>query len=105
MINPGVMAAIAYGILAIIGGIMGYVQAKSKVSLWAGCGCGILLLVSAILHTQGQAWGLPLATGVTIVLLIAFVMRFIKTRKFMPAGLMLLLGVPALGTMISQLIS
>ncbi|HEY9627221.1 MAG TPA: TMEM14 family protein [Coleofasciculaceae cyanobacterium] len=103
--NPGVIAAIAYGILAIIGGIMGYAQAKSKVSLLAGCGCGIVLLISAIGQLQGQPWGLPLATGITIVLMAAFVMRFLKTRKFMPAGLMLILGVPALGVMLSQLIA
>ncbi|MBW4660414.1 MAG: hypothetical protein KME15_17210 [Drouetiella hepatica Uher 2000/2452] len=103
--NLSVIAAIAYGILAIVGGIMGYAQAKSKVSLIAGCGCGILLLISAILQTQGQTWGLLLATIITIVLMVAFVMRFIKTRKFMPAGLMLILGVPALGVMVSQLVS
>ncbi len=103
MINPGVIATIAYGILAIIGGVMGYAQAKSKISLIAGCGCGILLLISAILQTQGQALGLSLATAITIVLMAAFMMRFIKTRKFMPAGLMLILGVPALGVMVSQL--
>ena len=105
MINPGVIAAIAYGTLAIVGGIMGYAQAKSKISLMAGCGCGILLLISAILQAQGQAWGLSLATVTTIALMAAFVMRFIKTRKFMPAGLMLTLGIPALGVMVSQLIA
>ncbi|NJP11377.1 MAG: hypothetical protein HC866_19435 [Leptolyngbyaceae cyanobacterium RU_5_1] len=102
--NPGIIAAIAYGVLAIIGGVLGYVQAKSKVSLIAGCGCGLLLLLSGILQLQGQTWGLIVATVVTVILLVAFVMRFVKTRKFMPAGLMLLLGIPALGVMISQLV-
>lgn len=103
-INPGVVAAIAYGILAIVGGILGYVQAQSKISLFAGCGCGILLLVSALVQFQGQTWGLLAATVVTFILLVAFVMRWIKTRKFMPAGLMLILGIPSLGVMISQLL-
>jgi len=102
--NLAVIAAIAYGILAIIGGVMGYAQAKSKISLIAGCGCGILLLVSAIFQAQGQAWALFAALAITIVLLLAFVMRFVKTRKFMPAGLMLVLGIPTLGMLISQLI-
>lgn len=100
----GVMAAIAYGILAIVGGVIGYAQAKSKISLIAGCGCGILLLASAIFQAQGQAWALPAGVAVTVVLLIAFIMRFIKTRKFMPAGLMLILGIPTLGMMLSQLV-
>ncbi|HEY9648473.1 MAG TPA: TMEM14 family protein [Chroococcidiopsis sp.] len=104
MINLGIIAAIAYGILAIGGGVMGYIQAKSKISLAAGCGCGVLLLVSALLQTQGYGWGLMVAVAVTVVLLLAFTMRLLKTRKFMPAGLMLILGVPSLGVMMGQLI-
>ncbi len=102
--NVAIIAAIAYGILAIVGGVMGYMQAQSKISLLAGCGCGLLLLVSAGVQVQGQAWGLLAAIGVTVILLLAFVSRLLKTRKFMPAGLMLILGVPALGVMISQLV-
>jgi uncharacterized membrane protein (UPF0136 family) len=102
--NSSVIAAIAYGILAIVGGILGYVQAQSKVSLWAGCGCGILLLVSALAQFQGQTWGGLAAIGVTLILLVAFMMRWLKTRKFMPAGLMLILGVPSLAIMVSQLL-
>lgn len=103
MMNLGVIAAIAYGIVAIGGGIMGYAQAKSKISLIAGVGCGVLLLISAALQLQAQAWGLSFAIAVTGVLIVAFVMRLIKTRKFMPAGLMLILGIPALAAMISQM--
>ncbi len=103
--NAGFMAAIAYGVLAIIGGIMGYAQAKSKISLIAGCGCGALLILSAIAPLPEQRWGLIGASVVTVILLLAFVIRFIKTRKFMPAGLMLVLGVPALGVMVNQLIA
>ena len=102
--NLAVIASIAYGILAIVGGIMGYRQAKSKISLIAGCSCGVLLLIAASLQVQGQHWGLLAGAIVTGVLLVAFVMRFLKTRKFMPAGLMLILGVPALGAMISQMV-
>lgn len=102
--NLGVIVAIVYGVLAIVGGVMGYMQAQSKVSLIAGCGCGILLVGSAILQLQGQSWGLAAATGITGVLIVAFIMRWLKTRKFMPAGLMLLLGVPSLGVMVSQLV-
>ncbi|MDJ0705147.1 MAG: TMEM14 family protein [Leptolyngbyaceae cyanobacterium MO_188.B28] len=102
--NPGVIAAIAYGVLAIMGGIWGYVQAQSKISLIAGGGCGMLLLISALLQSQGQTWGLSASVVVTLILLVAFTMRLIKTRKFMPAGLMLILGIPALMMMISQLI-
>jgi len=102
-VNSGVIVAIAYGLLAIIGGILGYMQAQSKISLLAGGGCGIMLLVSALGQFQGQPWGLMSAIVVTAILLIAFMMRWLKTRKFMPAGLMLILGIPSLSVMISQL--
>jgi len=102
--NPGVMAAFAYGTLTLAGGIMGYVQAQSKISLISGSISGILLIISSLMQLWGQSWGLTLATVVTAVLILAFVIRLAKTRKFMPAGLMMLLGMPALAVMLTQLI-
>lgn len=103
--NPGMIAAIAYGTLAIVGGIMGYAQAQSKMSLISGSISGILLIIGGVLQLQGQAWGLVLATVVTVALILVFGIRLAKTRKFMPAGLMMLLGVPALAAMINQLVA
>lgn len=94
--NPGIISAIAYGILAIIGGIIGYIQAQSKVSLISGSISGLLLIFGGVMQLQGQAWGLILATVVTAVLVIVFAVRLAKTRKFMPAGLMSVLGVATL---------
>jgi len=56
------------------------------------------------MQLQGQTWGLILAMVVTAVLILAFVIRLAKTRKFMPAGLMLLIGVPTFVAMLNQLI-
>ncbi len=103
--NPGVVAAIAYGILAIVGGIIGYVQAKSKASLISGIISGLLLVTAGVMQLQGQGLGLILALVVTIALIIVFAMRLAKTRKFMPAGLMTALGVAALVVMLKQMTS
>jgi uncharacterized membrane protein (UPF0136 family) len=100
----GIITAIAYGVLAIVGGIIGYVQAQSKASLISGSISGLLLIVAGVMQLKGQQAGLILATVVTAVLVIVFAIRLIKTRKFMPAGLMSLLGVVSLGLMVSQLI-
>jgi uncharacterized membrane protein (UPF0136 family) len=89
-------AAIAYGLVALVGGIIGYLQARSQQSLISGTVSGILLLVAGIANALDQEWGTPLATIVTAVLIVVFVLRFQKTRKFMPAGLMVILGVLAL---------
>ncbi len=103
--NLGIISAIAYGILAIIGGIIGYSQAQSKVSLISGIVSGLLLILGGVMQLQGQAWGLILATVVTAVLVIVFAVRLAKTRKFMPAGLMSVLGLAALEVMVRQLIA
>lgn len=89
-------AAIGYGILALAGGILGYVKVKSQTSLISGVVIGILLILSGIAHQQGASWGLILATLVTVALIIVFTVRLFKTRKFMPAGLMVLTGLLAL---------
>lgn len=99
-----IIAASLYGILSIIGGIIGYKSAGSKVSLISGTISGLLLLVAAYVQFQGQTWGLTLAAIITSILVIVFAVRFGKTRKFMPAGLMVGLGVAALIAMFSQLV-
>lgn len=101
--NPGIIAAIAYGILAVVGGIIGYIQAQSKASLISGGISGLLLIFAGVMQLQGQGWGLVLATVVTVVLVFFFAVRVTKTRKFMPAGLMTVLGVAALVVMLKQL--
>ena len=103
VINPGILAAIAYGTLAIIGGIVGYLQVQSKASLISGSISGLLLISAAVLQLQGYTWGLPLAAALTALLIIVFVGRWTKTRKFMPAGLMIVLGIGALAVMLYTL--
>lgn len=101
--NPGNLAAIAYGILALVGGIMGYAKANSKVSLASGSISGILLVVSGLLSWFGQSWGLILAAAIAGVLVVVFSVRLVKTRKFMPAGMMLIAGIAALVAIATQL--
>lgn len=91
-----IVAAIAYGILAVVGGILGYLKVQSKPSLISGIVSGALLVVGGIAAAQGASWGLTLSTIVTIALIIVFALRLWKTRKFMPAGLMLVAGIVAL---------
>lgn len=101
--NFAIVATFAYGILAIIGGIIGYLQAQSQVSLISGTISGVILLICAFLQLQGQGFALILAAVITAVLVIVFAIRLKKTRKFMPAGLMTGLGVVTLMMILSQL--
>ncbi|MEH2161335.1 MAG: TMEM14 family protein [Nostoc sp.] len=101
--NLSIIAAFAYGILAIAGGIIGYIQARSKISLLSGSISGLLLILAAYFQLQGQTWGSILAVLVTGILVVVFAVRLAKTRKFMPAGLMTILGMVALAVMVSQI--
>jgi uncharacterized membrane protein (UPF0136 family) len=94
--NFSTVAVFAYGILAIVGGIIGYMRASSKVSLISGTISGLLLIVAGFFQLQGQAWAALLAVIVTGFLVVVFAVRLAKTRKFMPAGLMVLLGMVTL---------
>lgn len=98
------IVAIAYGVLALVGGIIGYTQAGSKMSLGSGILSGLLLILGGILiQTVGQS-GLILATVVTGGLIVVFVGRWVKTRTFMPAGVMVLAGVGTLAVLLNALI-
>lgn len=90
------IAAVGYGILAGVGGALGYAKARSLVSLLSGLISGILLIVGGIAYQQGAGWGRSLCVVVTIALIAVFAIRFAKTRKFMPAGLMVIAGALAL---------
>ena len=75
--------------LLVAGGLMGFLKAKSKVSLIASMGSAIPLALVAL----GQ-WPGTVAVGVLIVLQAVFFIRLRKTGKFMPSGM--LLGVSVL---------
>ncbi len=100
--NLAIVAAIAYGILALVGGVMGYLKVQSKPSLISGIVSGTLLLIAAFAQIQGLAYGLISAQIITALLIIVFTIRLIKTRKFMPSGLMLLAGLISLAMMFSS---
>ena len=101
--NLGVIATIAYGILAIGGGIMGYVKSQSQASLISGTVSGILLVVASGLQIIGQDWGKYLGIAIAAALVVVFIIRLVKTRKFMPAGLMIVGGVATLGAILLPL--
>ncbi|PLZ98380.1 hypothetical protein CEN50_11395 [Fischerella thermalis CCMEE 5268] len=100
--NLGIIAALAYGILSILGGFLGYITAGSNISLFSGSISGLILIFSAFVQLQGQSWGMALAAIVTAILIVVFAFRLAKTRKFMPAGLMTVLGMLTLALIVNQ---
>lgn len=94
--SSGLIIALIYGVLALVGGIVGYLKARSLPSLISGVISGLLLVVGALRAAQGIASGLWVVKIVTLVLLIVFIVRLVRTKKFMPAGLMVIAGVATL---------
>jgi uncharacterized membrane protein (UPF0136 family) len=81
-----------YIALLIVGGLMGYLKAGSKISLISSVIFAALLALFA-----GGVVNLVYGPHILmVVLLIVFGMRYAKTKKFMPAGLMIVLTLVAL---------
>ena len=93
MLGPAKIYFIIFGLLTIIGGVIGFVKAGSTASIIAGSISGILLFAAAFLLPQNLAVGLILAGVVSILLAGRFVPAFLKTGQAMPAGLMSVLSV------------
>jgi uncharacterized membrane protein (UPF0136 family) len=92
MIGPAKIYFIIFGVLTIVGGVIGYVKAGSTASIIAGAISGIALLIAAFLLPGNAAVGLILAGVVSLALAARFIPNFMQTGKVMPAGLMAVLS-------------
>ena len=84
-----------YGVLMMVGGVIGFVKVGSKASLISGVGMGALLLISGYGVWRGTANSLMVAEVVTMLLLVLFAIRYAKTRRFMPAGMLAVISLVA----------
>lgn len=85
-----------YIVLLVVGGLIGFLKAKSKVSLYMSCGFAAGLALCAIPNFLDLSFRRGLANGLMAALLIVFTIRLAKTKKFMPAGMMLVVTIVAL---------
>jgi uncharacterized membrane protein (UPF0136 family) len=75
-----------YIVLLVLGGLMGFFKAKSKMSLITSLVFGAVLSVCALDKLR-----IEVAWGILSFLALIFVLRLMKTKKFMPSGMMVLL--------------
>jgi uncharacterized membrane protein (UPF0136 family) len=87
----GQAALFVYALVLGVGGVMGFVKAGSKMSFVAGLGSGALVLVAlgVSLFEATPRNGFLVGLGVAVALTILFLRRYLKTRKAMPAGMLL----------------
>ncbi len=81
-----------YIALLVVGGLIGFLKAKSQVSLMMSVIFAALLSLCA----AGIVFQPYMADVLLAALLIVFGMRLMKTKKFMPSGMMLILTLAAL---------
>src|SRR5579872_5871757 len=85
-----------YIILLLIGGMIGFFKAGSKISLITSSIAAALLVLTALPGVFTYAFRTNAADAIMAALLVVFAIRLTKTKKFMPSGLMLVLTLAAL---------
>jgi uncharacterized membrane protein (UPF0136 family) len=85
-----------YAFLLAAGGVLGFVKAGSRPSLVAGLASAAIAFVCLVIAALGSAFGLWLGAALAFVLLGLFAIRFSKSRKVMPSGVMVVVSLVAL---------
>jgi uncharacterized membrane protein (UPF0136 family) len=81
-----------YIILLVIGGLIGFLKGKSRVSLTMS----VIFAAALSLCAAGIVFQPYVADILLVALLVVFAARLVKTKKFMPAGLMLVITIAAI---------
>jgi uncharacterized membrane protein (UPF0136 family) len=85
-----------YITLLVAGGLIGFFKGKSQVSLIMSVVFAALLIVTAIPGLLSSRVARGMADVLMAALLVVFAIRLTKTKKFMPAGMMLAVTIVAL---------
>ena|ERR1051325_624439 len=85
-----------YIVLLVVGGLIGFLKGKSQVSLYMSVAFAVALTFTAIPGLLRENAAIGIADALMAVLMVVFTIRLAQTKKFMPAGLMLVLTIAAL---------
>lgn len=78
-----------YIVFLVVGGLIGFLKAKSQISLFMSVGFAAALAMCAVNGLLDAKLARGLTDVLLIALLVVFAIRLAKTKKFMPAGMML----------------
>jgi uncharacterized membrane protein (UPF0136 family) len=96
MSNVSVTGLWVYIVLLVLGGVMGWVKAGSKISLITSTLFAVLLALCVL----GIIRPFYVADVLVGLLVLVFGIRFVKTKKFMPSGLMIVLSAVVLAVLV-----
>jgi uncharacterized membrane protein (UPF0136 family) len=85
-----------YIVLLLVGGLIGFFKAKSKVSLLTSAVFAAVLVLAILPGVFQPAIVRILVNVILALLLVVFAVRLAKTKKIMPSGLMLVVTIAAL---------
>jgi uncharacterized membrane protein (UPF0136 family) len=85
-----------YIVLLLVGGMIGFFKAGSKISLITSSVAAALLILTTLPGVFTYTFRRNLAELIMAVLLVVFAIRLSKTKKFMPSGMMLVVTLAAL---------
>ncbi len=85
-----------YIIFLVVGGLIGFFKGKSQASLITSVIFAGLLVLTAVHGIFAPRFAMQLSNIIMVLLLVVFAIRLAKTKKFMPAGMLLVLTLAAL---------
>ncbi len=85
-----------YIVLLLVGGLIGFLKAGSKISLITSAVSAAVLIIMTMPSVFQPAFRHTAAEIILAALLVVFAIRLAKTKKFMPSGLMFVLTIAAL---------
>ena len=83
---------LVYGLFTLVGGIIGFVKAKSKASLIAGGSCGIILFICAYQMNGRFILSYYISALISSVLGLRFLATWFRTHRVMPDLIMIILS-------------
>lgn len=103
MFEAAKLSILIFAVLVGVGGVMGFVKAQSKASLISGSVSAVILAACYLLSSSSHQLGMLLAAVVSLLLFVVFGIRFSKTKKFMPSGMLLILSLVEAGVLLCSI--
>jgi uncharacterized membrane protein (UPF0136 family) len=77
-----------FGVVTLVGGLIGFLKAGSIISLVMGAVFGLLIVGMGLAYSKQKPFALPALMGMSAYLLFKFGSDLLRLGKIMPAGIM-----------------